>query len=106
MTKHAFKGRHEAVHETLYRAHWSLTDGADAIHQALVSCHAAARHDEDRKALAPVIAELEKARAAADTAWQAAGSARTDLIRVTGCDGECSERAKVSEEDLQKSTSE
>lgn len=85
----------ERVHEELYRAHWELTAGAGRLHSVLVSLYANSRHSDTRSKLAPIIAQLEQARDMADSAWDAAGKARTDLIGLTGCDGACSKRGEA-----------
>lgn len=89
----------ENVHRELFNAHWELTSGADRLHGVLVSLCASSRHAEARTKLQPIIAQLESARDMIDGAWKAAGDARTELIRLTGCDGTCKEHPRPSPED-------
>lgn len=85
---------HEKLHERLFRAHALLTNGGQELHAVIVALHDASRHSDTRSKLAAILADLEKAREAADDAWKIAGRARTELIRQTGCDGKCSDRAR------------
>lgn len=84
----------EELHRALYEAHWLLNAAAAKIHAVTVACHAAGRHADARTELAPIVAELNKARDAADLSSGTAATARMTLIRTTGCDGSCHRNAE------------
>lgn len=81
----------EVQHRALYEAHWLLVAAAAKIHDVAVACHAASRHSDTRAKLSALVVELDKARDAADLAWTTAAKARSEMIRLTGCDGSCHE---------------
>lgn len=79
----------EVMHKKLYEAHRLLTAGAALLHDAVVDLTAEGRHKEEREKFAGVLSGLSAARDSADSAWSEANRARTDLIGLTGCDGNC-----------------
>jgi hypothetical protein len=83
----------EKRHEQLYRLHWAAKEAADLLHFEIVALTSASRYEANRKQLRPIIEKLEAARESADSALMLAGEARTLLIRLTGCNGKCSDRA-------------
>jgi hypothetical protein len=87
---------HEGEHATLYKVHWMLVEAANEIHSLLTRLYAAGRYQEDRAKLADPIEKLEAVRGKIDEALRIAGSVRSDLIRLTGCDGSCEKRPTPS----------
>lgn len=83
----------EAKHEKMYRAHNSLTAGAALLHEVATGIYADCRHQDTRTKFADAVKRLEEARDAAERAWKLASDARIELIRLTGCDGTCSDAA-------------
>jgi hypothetical protein len=80
----------EETHERMFRVHNLLTEGARHLHEILTDLTGAARYNEDRNKVSHIIEALARARDLSDEAWKAAATARTALIRETGCDGSCS----------------
>ena len=80
----------EKLHHELFKAHKMLTGGADALHTVIVDLARDCRYPEDQAKFGSIAQALAEARKRADEAWQLAADARTNLLGLTGCDGNCS----------------
>lgn len=80
---------HEDLHKKMFEANSALSSAGQLLHNVVVALTAAGRHSDTRAELARTIALLEVARDTADTARNTASEARSELIRLTGCDGKC-----------------
>jgi hypothetical protein len=79
----------EGVHADLFRAHWDMSRGADKLHGVLLALMENERWRDQRAQVAPLIERLRAARDKIQDALLEAGDVRTEIIRLTGCDGTC-----------------
>lgn len=79
----------ESIHKLLYQAHKLGFSASDNLHKVIVKLTEAGRHADKRAQLQAHVDALTAARDALDAAMFAAGDARSQIIRVTGCDGTC-----------------
>lgn len=80
----------EKAHSRLFHAHKHLVASGEAIHEVIVALIDGSRHRESREQLKATLVHLQDVRDQIDGALSGAGTARTELIRLTGCDGSCS----------------
>jgi len=87
----------EVIHVILYGLHWDLMSARQGVRDALVKTHAAevdSYADSGRAVLQKWLGDLNRLRDQIDMLLSDAGNLRTEIIRTTGCDGECSKKAR------------